>query len=193
MVSASSAAAAIFTARPITITEPAASTMPKPSASPGATRPAGIGRPLVRDITASMSRSYHMLMAPDAPAPTAMHRIAVSARTGCRCPGASSMPVRPVKTTSDITRGFRSATKSPTEAPPRSSATPPIEMSLKMLSPRLLLDDRDLVEGVERRRRGNLPLQRRRADAPRILRDALTRGQRAEDDEDEEQGRGEGD
>ena len=43
---------------------------------------AGTGRVAVRGICASMSRSYHMLMAPDAPAATAMQRMAVSARTG---------------------------------------------------------------------------------------------------------------
>ena len=50
------------------MTEPTASTTPKPSASPGAMRPAGNGRSAVRRISASMSRSYHMLMAPAAPA-----------------------------------------------------------------------------------------------------------------------------
>ncbi len=47
--------------------------MPKASASPRVTRPAGIGRCWVRVITASMSASYHMFSAPAAPAPTAMH------------------------------------------------------------------------------------------------------------------------
>ena len=41
--------------------------MPKPSASPGTMRPAGKGRLAVRRMTASMSRSYHMLIAPEAP------------------------------------------------------------------------------------------------------------------------------
>ena len=54
----------------------------------GATRPAGIGRFIVRVINASMSRSYHMLMAPEAPAPTAMHSTAMAARNGCSAPGA---------------------------------------------------------------------------------------------------------
>jgi hypothetical protein len=82
MVSASSAAAAQLTPRPITSTDATASTEPNPSASPGAMRPAGSGRRLVRSISASMSRSYHMLMAPAAPAPTAMHSIAMPASTG---------------------------------------------------------------------------------------------------------------
>ena len=41
------------------------------------------------------------------------------ARTGCRCPGASTIPVTAVNTTSDITRGFIRATKSATLAPTR--------------------------------------------------------------------------
>ena len=90
-------------------TEPTASVTPKPSASPGVTRPAGIGRVAVRVITASMSASYHMLSAPAAPAPTAMQRIAVKPSTGCRWPGATSRPASAVKTTSDMTRGFISA------------------------------------------------------------------------------------
>src|SRR5205807_110435 len=83
-----SAAATRLIASPITMTEPSASTTPKPSASPGARRPVGIGRPLVRDITASMSRSYHMFMAPETPAPMGMHRMAVLASTGRSRPGA---------------------------------------------------------------------------------------------------------
>jgi hypothetical protein len=43
------------------------------------------------------------------PAPTAMHRSAISAITGCMLPGASIMPTNAVKTTSDMTRGFSSA------------------------------------------------------------------------------------
>ena len=73
-----------FTASPITSTAAQASAMPKPSAAPGEIRPAGIGRLTVRFITASMSRSYHMLIAPAAPEATAMQRMAVSASTGLR-------------------------------------------------------------------------------------------------------------
>ena len=68
-------------------------------------------------MTASMSRSYHMLMAPEAPAPTAMQSTATAASRGCRWPGAATMPAMPEKTTSDMTRGFRSCRKSPTRAP----------------------------------------------------------------------------
>ena len=77
MVKASSAAATQLTRRPSVTTEKTASVMPKASASPGATRPRGIGRAAVRDMRASMSASYHMLSAPAAPAPTAMHSSAV--------------------------------------------------------------------------------------------------------------------
>jgi hypothetical protein len=69
-----------------------------------------MGRFDVRVITASMSASYHMLSAPAAPAPTAMHSSAVKAITGCICPGAMTRPTSAVKTTSDMTRGFISAT-----------------------------------------------------------------------------------
>ncbi len=83
--------------------------MPKPSASCGSTRPAGIGRDRVRDIIASTSASNHMLSAPAAPAPTAMQSSAAKPSTGCRCPGATIRPTSAVNTTSDITRGFISA------------------------------------------------------------------------------------
>ena len=70
-------------------------------------RPAGIGRLRVRSIRASISASNHMLMAPDAPAPSAIVETAISAESGSMDPGATNMPTRPVKTTSDMTRGFR--------------------------------------------------------------------------------------
>ena len=83
--------------------------MPKPSASPGAMRPNGIGRPAVRVISASMSASYHMFSAPAAPAPAAMQTSAANPITGCTCTGATTSPTSAVNTTSDITRGFISA------------------------------------------------------------------------------------
>ena len=66
----------------------------------------------MRRITESMSRSYHMLMAPAAPAPTAMHSTAVNASTGCIVPGAASSPHSPVNTTRVMTRGLVSANRS---------------------------------------------------------------------------------
>ena len=57
-----------------------------------------------------------MLSAPDAPAPTAMARIATTAEHRMHVPGAITRPTSAVNTTSDITRGFSSATKSPTVA-----------------------------------------------------------------------------
>ncbi len=86
------------------------SARPIPSASPGATRPPGSGRLRVRFITASMSASYHMFNAPEAPAPSAMNRIAANPSTGCKPTGATKRPTSAVNTTSDITRGFISAT-----------------------------------------------------------------------------------
>jgi hypothetical protein len=76
-----------------------------------------MGRLAVRCMQASMSASNHMLSAPEAPAPTAMQMIAMTAMTGCIAPGASASPVSAVKTTSDITRGFISARKSPMPPP----------------------------------------------------------------------------
>ena len=109
MAAASSAAATQFTARPMSMTEKRLSTVPKASASSGGTRPSGIGRRQVRAMTASMSRSYHMLMAPAAPEPTAMQSTATMASSGCRLPGATMSPAKPLRTTSVITRGFSSA------------------------------------------------------------------------------------
>src|SRR6056297_740761 len=82
-------------------------------ASPGVTRPDGTGRFAVRRMTASISASYHMLSAPEAPAPSAMKRIAEAETNGCIATGATSSPTSAVNTTSDITRGFMSATYSP--------------------------------------------------------------------------------
>ena len=90
--------------------------MPRPRAAPGSIRPPGIGRSRVRVITASMSRSYHMLMAADPPAPTAMQITATAAITGWMVPGAMTRPTAPVKTTRDITRGFSSASASASAA-----------------------------------------------------------------------------
>ncbi len=106
---ASSAAASKFTNSPSVTTENTASVKPKPAASPGVTRPRGIGRPAVRVMRASMSASYHMLSAPAAPAPTVMHNSAAKPITGWMWPGATTSPTSAVNTTSDITRGFISS------------------------------------------------------------------------------------
>ena len=71
---------------------------------------AGKGRMRVRSITASISASYHMFSAPDAPAPTAMASSATKAVHGWMVPGAAIIPAKAVKITSDITRGFKSCT-----------------------------------------------------------------------------------
>ncbi len=47
-----------------------------------------------------------MFRAPEAPAPIAMHSTATAPRTGWIGARAASSPVRPVNTTSDMTRGF---------------------------------------------------------------------------------------
>ena len=87
-------------------TEAVARVVPSSRRRAGWRRPAGNGLFMVRCMTLSMSRSYHMLMAPAAPAPSAMQAIAVNPTNGSSCPGASSMPTSAVNTTSDITRGF---------------------------------------------------------------------------------------
>ena len=109
MVKASSAPAYQLTRMPSVITEKNDRVRPKASASGRVTRPRGIGRLAVRDISASISASSAMFRAPEAPAPTAMQSSEVNARTGWKCPGAMARPTSAVKITSDITRGFSSA------------------------------------------------------------------------------------
>ena len=75
----------------------AASMTPKRQRLAGSILPAGSGRLAVRFITASISASYHWLSAPEAPAATAMHRMAVKAISGCMLPGAASMAQSAVK------------------------------------------------------------------------------------------------
>src|SRR4030095_11918190 len=130
-VKAKRPAAIQLTPIPISMTENTARTPPKLRAASGETAPRGIGRPQVRFMIASMSRSYHMLMAPEAPAPTAMQRTATAASTGSSPPGATISPAKPLNTTSDITRGFSSSMKSATRAPvPCASApTASVEMA----------------------------------------------------------------
>ncbi len=109
MASASSADAVQLTRTPRHSTEPMARIVPNVRASPGLTRPRGMGRAAVRAMRASMSASNHMLSAPDAPAPTAMQSSAAKAITGCIVPGAIRSPTKAVKTASAMTRGFISA------------------------------------------------------------------------------------
>ena len=90
---------------------------------PGVSRPAATGRPRVRRMIRSISASYHMFSAPDAPAPTAIASSAAKPMIGWMPPGAITIPVSAVNTTSDITRGFSSAKKSPTEPSDASSAS----------------------------------------------------------------------
>src|SRR5262245_27917288 len=182
MVSASSPPATQFTTRPSVVTEPMARITPKVRASSRLTAPRGMGRAAVRCMRASMSASYHILSAPEAPAPTAMQRMAMPARTGLSAPGANIMPVKAVNTTNDITRGFIRAMKSATLAPTRFTGRvllkgmPSSAMSLQSGGAytdasvvRTLLQGWQPLVGVECRRRGQRPLQRRGADAPRIV------------------------
>ena len=61
---------------------------PKANASSGLTSPDGIGLLLVLFIMASISLSYHWLIAPEAPAPAAMASNEMKVRIGCKSPGA---------------------------------------------------------------------------------------------------------
>jgi hypothetical protein len=101
----------------MTSTESSAKTTPNAKAPSAETRPEGMGRLAVRVMIASISRSYHMLMAPAAPAPTAMHKMAINAKNGLMCSGAITRPIAPVKTTSDMTRGLSRAIQSDAVAP----------------------------------------------------------------------------
>jgi mannose/cellobiose epimerase-like protein (N-acyl-D-glucosamine 2-epimerase family) len=63
----------------------------------------------VRDISASISASYHIFSAPDAPAPAAMHIIEAIVAQSEIDPGAQTRPAHAVKTTKLMTRGFINA------------------------------------------------------------------------------------
>eukprot|EP00581_Thalassiosira_minuscula_P039420 CAMPEP_0184472994 /NCGR_PEP_ID=MMETSP0740-20130409/118411_1 /TAXON_ID=385413 /ORGANISM="Thalassiosira miniscula, Strain CCMP1093" /LENGTH=90 /DNA_ID=CAMNT_0026849797 /DNA_START=89 /DNA_END=361 /DNA_ORIENTATION=- len=88
--------------------------MPSVKASSFGTAPDGIGRVEVRVITASISASYHILIAPAAPDPSATAKIATVASTGLiPCPVtpvAATSPASAVNTTSIMMRGFSSST-----------------------------------------------------------------------------------
>src|SRR5690606_33831450 len=138
--------------------------------------------------------SNHILSAPEAPAPTAMQMSAMAASAGWSGPGATTSPTKAVKTTSDITRGFMSAMKSPTVPPPVSARLSRVYRTVTSLI--LLashepgcrppdgirelfsvvirrLDTRHRLAAVEGRWRGERPLVCRRAFAPGIVRRLL--------------------
>tara|TARA_Y100000588_G_scaffold346765_1_gene394977 strand:- start:5601 stop:5813 length:213 start_codon:yes stop_codon:yes gene_type:complete len=58
-----------------------------------------------------------MLIAPEAPAPIAIQKMAITSSIGCKPPGARNKPTNPVKTTRDITLGFKRLIKSMIYAP----------------------------------------------------------------------------
>src|SRR5690606_17296928 len=134
-----------------------------------------------------------MLIAPAAPAPTAMQKTATSARNGCRLPGASTTPATPVKTTSVMTRGFSSAMKSEMRVSicaAAAGAIPAASGRTYVVAGAVMsgsLHDRLDVELVERRRRGNMPLQRFRPFAPIVAGHFLARNQRIDRHANEEQ------
>ena len=69
--------------------------------------PLGIGLFFVLSMSESISRSYHMFIAPEAPAPIEIQRIDKKVKNGCRVPGANAIPHIEVKMARDITLGFR--------------------------------------------------------------------------------------
>ena len=75
-------AAKQFTARPSNITEIRDKIIPKPRASPAAILPDGIALPLVLPILQSISLSNHILIAPEAPAPSDIQKIDKTKRKG---------------------------------------------------------------------------------------------------------------
>src|SRR5690606_32583626 len=99
--------------------------------------------------------------------------------TGCTVPGAAIMPTRAVNTTSDMTRGLSSTTKSFTEPVPASAlllgvaAAPAWWVLVSVIcaiNPEPApFDARQRVELAERRRRGQRPPQRGRAATPRVV------------------------
>ena len=107
MVIANKVAAIRLTNQAIIPTDPIARTEPNSKASFGNIGPEGIGRLIVRFMTWSISSSYHMLIAPEAPAPRAMQIIDIIAVLRSIVSGAKSNPVKAVNITSDITRGFK--------------------------------------------------------------------------------------
>ena len=84
---------------------------PKISACWFLTFPKGMGLRQVLDIIPSISASYHILSAPDAPAPKATKNNEIAASTKLGFIGAITIPTRAVKITKDITLGFISSKK----------------------------------------------------------------------------------
>ena len=82
MVKDNKKAANQLDARPSITTDMAESTIPKYFASLAEIFPAGTGRDLVRDIMLSISASYHIFRAPEAPPPKAINTIDTKATNG---------------------------------------------------------------------------------------------------------------
>ena len=107
---ASSAAASQFTSRPSTTTEKPASVRPKASASPGVTRPVGIGRRAVRVIMrVDVGVVPHVERAGGAGADRDAEQRGEADHRMQRGRARRARPTSAVNTTSDITRGFISA------------------------------------------------------------------------------------
>ena len=111
MVKASSAAASKFTSRPSVTTAKPASVSPKASASPGLTRPIGTGRRAVRVITrVDVGVVPHVERAGRARADRDAEQRGEADQRMQRARRDRQGPTSAVNMTSDITRGFISAT-----------------------------------------------------------------------------------
>ena len=97
------------------MTETSDRIMPNPSASPAIIFFEGIGLFLVLSIILSISLSNHILIAPEAPAPSEMQKIDRTHKNGWRDVGDKIRPLIEVKIASDMTLGFRREMKSSNE------------------------------------------------------------------------------
>ena len=145
-------------------------------------RPAS-GASRVRRITASMSASYHMLSAPEAPAPTAIASSAAKPITGWMPPGAIAMPTKrgehDQRHHARLEQREVVADAPPSDVDRRSASVvrftavgighPVVGAVSRCAVPRRQRDARQRLPLVERRRRRQRPFERRRAGAPRIV------------------------
>ena len=96
MENASNIAASQLLAKPIRTIDAIDKTIEKPKTSCGAIFPEEIGLFCVRVISASISRSYHILKAAAEPEPSAMLRMTTNTKNECVMCGARTVPTRPV-------------------------------------------------------------------------------------------------
>ncbi len=206
MVSASSAAATQLTRQPHHQDRGAGQHAAEAQRLARRHAPAGSGRLRVRSISASMSRSYHMLMAPAAPAATAMHSTATAASTRMEVAGREIEPDEagehhqrhhPRLQQRHVVARRRTVPRR--GGVPRRAMSAERQIRLTAPSPPGSVpgaggDVRQLLDrsGRAAARTPSIPASSRPRPS-NWRRRACRREQRVEDDEDEEQRRGEGD